>query len=60
MKPHHHSPVRIVLSCIVLLAFAVIPVYGDVSIPTNTYVYFEQDGVPYNGSVQVHRHLLRV
>ena len=52
MKPHHHSPVRIVLSCIVLLAFAVIPVYGDIAIPTNTYVYFEQDGVPYNGSVQ--------
>jgi hypothetical protein len=52
MKPRHHFPARIVLSCIVLLAYAVMPASADISIPTNTYVYFEQSGVPYNGSVQ--------
>jgi len=28
------------------------PASADISIPTNTYVYFEQGGGPYNGSVQ--------
>jgi len=52
MMPRHHYPALIVLSCIVLLTLAVVPVYGDISIPTNTNVYFEQNGSPYNGSVQ--------
>lgn len=37
---------------LLVLACIVVPVYGDVVIPTNTYVYFEQNGQPYNGSVQ--------
>lgn len=52
MNPRRRSPVPIILPCVVFLAFAIIPVYGDVSIPTNTNVYFEQNGSAYNGSVQ--------
>jgi len=52
MNPRRHFPVPIILSCIVLLFFTVVPVLGDVSWPTNTYVYFEQNGTPYTGSVQ--------
>jgi len=52
MDLRRSSPVSIVLSCIVLLAFAIVPVHGDVAWPTNTYVYFEQNGTPYRGSIQ--------
>jgi hypothetical protein len=51
MSPRHPFPHLVLLSFIVVLACAV-PVQGDEVRPTNTYVYFEQNGVPYNGSVQ--------
>ena len=52
MKPLFRLPALFVFAVIALLTGAVMPASADVSIPTNTYVYFEQGGVPYNGSVQ--------
>jgi len=52
MKPSSRLPELFVIAIIVLLACAVMPANADISIPTNTYVYFEQGGAPYNGSVQ--------
>lgn len=52
MKPPSRLPALFVFAGIALLACAVMPVNADISIPTNTYVYFEQGGAPYNGSVQ--------
>jgi len=43
--------------CIILTGFLILgllccPVNGDVLVPTNTHVFFEKDGQPYNDSVQ--------
>jgi hypothetical protein len=52
MSPRQPFSYLVVLSFVAFLACAAAPALGDVSIPTNTYVYFEQGGAPYNGSVQ--------
>lgn len=52
MKSRSRLVMLLVFAGIVLLACAVMPANADISIPTNTYVYFEQGDAPYNGSVQ--------
>jgi len=52
MSPRQPFSYLVVLSFVAFLACAAAPALGDVSIPTNTYVYFEENGIPYNGSIQ--------
>ncbi len=42
----------IVLFGVFILCLLCCPVHGDMLVPTNTQVFFEKDGQPYNGSVQ--------
>jgi hypothetical protein len=46
------SGYRVFFFCILVLYLLACPVFGDEMVPTNTHVYFEKDGQPFNESVQ--------
>jgi hypothetical protein len=52
MYPRLHTSLVLLLSGIALLAVVIAPVTSDISFPTDTRVYFEQNNTPFNGSVQ--------
>jgi hypothetical protein len=43
---------RIYFICLVIAVLMIRPVSADIITPTTTHVFFEKDGVPYNGTVQ--------
>jgi len=49
-----NSRIGKILACTILLVSviaSIVPASADIMVPTNTRVYFEKDGVPFNGSI---------
>jgi hypothetical protein len=52
MKSSRNLTIAVILAYLLLTILLIIPVQADVLVPTDTRICFDQNGSPYNGSVQ--------